>query len=423
MARPYLPALSSSRFPPAIYVVVYHVILAYHVIGSLDIAGALPDDANLREGWNQFQAWCAAGASVFTGSTFLNSTLRGAAVTLSFFFTLSGFVMTYTYLEPGASPTLDKRQFWVARFSRIYPVYALTLVATFPIFLAMMALRQPQPTLADLFVAGSSTILLLQSWSPMTAHAWNPPAWSLSCEAFFYLLFPWLVVWIDAMPNRRLLGLIGIMWVLSLVAPVTYEIADPDGVGRVIWTTEAYWLFVVKFNPILRLPEFISGIALGKIYLRQMPAERRGGDGGGARMTLWSLVAITGICAAGELFPFILLHNGLLTPLFAILIYGLARGGGRVHAFLSRGWMVLCGDATYALYILHFAIITYLMALVAVVTRGQHFPPMAFLLVCLVVGIALSVIVYVRYEVPVRRFLRRRLSRPAATRVVETASG
>lgn len=409
-AKPYLPALSSSRFPPAIHVVIYHVILGYHVIGGLEMSGALPPNADLQAGVAEFQEWCSSGAAIVNDSPLGRNLLRSAAVTLSFFFTLSGFVLAYTYLEPGPSPSFDRRSFWANRFARIYPVYALALIITFPIFLVSMAARQPPVSLFDVLTNFAATILLLQSWSPEAAHAWNPPGWSLSCEAFFYLLFPWIAVWIDRLSNQRLAALMGLMWACSMLPPTVYEWLDPDEVGQVVWTTEAFWLFVAKFNPILRLPEFIAGVALGKLYLRRMPPDQLGGDGRGAWPSLAAVAAILAICGASESFSFLKLHNGLLTPLFALLIYALARGGGPIWATLRHPWMVLCGDATYALYILHYAIITYLMIVIAL-TRGRIMSPAAFTATCLGLGIIASILVYKYYEIPVRRFLRRKLVR------------
>ena len=44
---------------------------------------------------------------------------------VGFFFLLSGFVLTYNYSD--RATTLSKREFWLARMARLYPVYVLVL--------------------------------------------------------------------------------------------------------------------------------------------------------------------------------------------------------------------------------------------------------------------------------------------------------
>src|SRR5947209_7185962 len=105
-----------------------------------------------------------------------------AAVTL--FFLLSGFILTYT-ARPGRGSV---REFYVARFARIYPAYLLGLGLA--IALLPMGIYHPNqwcvvPTnglLPDLFA--------VQAWFPDRAACLNGPAWSLSCEVLFYALFP-----------------------------------------------------------------------------------------------------------------------------------------------------------------------------------------------------------------------------------------
>src|SRR5205807_9221427 len=42
------------------------------------------------------------------------------------FFLISGYVLTYNYADRGRS--LSKREFWLARISRLYPVYLFVLL-------------------------------------------------------------------------------------------------------------------------------------------------------------------------------------------------------------------------------------------------------------------------------------------------------
>src|SRR5580693_8234163 len=47
---------------------------------------------------------------------------------VSFFILLSGFVLAYNYSGRARAGQLDKKRFWEARFTRLYPVYLLSLL-------------------------------------------------------------------------------------------------------------------------------------------------------------------------------------------------------------------------------------------------------------------------------------------------------
>src|SRR6476620_1065253 len=107
------------------------------------------------------------------------------------FFILSGFIMCYVY---GAQP--NARQFWHARFARIYPLHLfclayLTLFTLGTTLLLTKTGHDPQPfgPLGDWI----RQLLLLNAWHHQ-ANAWNVPSWSISAEAFAYLLFPAITV-------------------------------------------------------------------------------------------------------------------------------------------------------------------------------------------------------------------------------------
>ena len=92
----------------------------------------------------------------------------------------------------------------------------------------------------------ASYFLVLQGWSGDLGVGWNTPAWSLSCEFFFYLLFP-LVFPLLRNAGRRL---IGVVLAASLVIPVLLAHAG------VPW----FW------KPIHHFSDFVAGIAAARIY-------------------------------------------------------------------------------------------------------------------------------------------------------------
>ncbi|NOK14937.1 acyltransferase family protein, partial [Corallococcus exercitus] len=155
--RPSLPALTGLRFFAALHVVAFHVT---------------PREG--RPGW-------------------LGALLDNGPASVTLFFILSGFVLAQAYLGSASPGPVSRRAFWVARLARIYPVYLLGLVLEAPPFF-LAVLRQENgwtlPALQRLLGVGAAVTSLTQAWIPPAACAWNCPGWSLSAEAFFYLLFP-----------------------------------------------------------------------------------------------------------------------------------------------------------------------------------------------------------------------------------------
>ncbi|HVE12493.1 MAG TPA: acyltransferase family protein, partial [Elusimicrobiota bacterium] len=95
---------------------------------------------------------------------------------VGFFFVLSGFILSYTY-RGRLDGARERREFWRARFARVYPVYALGLLLFAPIEL----LGGRPGTVAP---SALSCVTLTQAWIPAFALRWNTPGWSLSVEAF-----------------------------------------------------------------------------------------------------------------------------------------------------------------------------------------------------------------------------------------------
>ena len=369
--RPSLGALTGLRFLAALQVVLFHSMgprLDRMPVGVANVIGA-----------------------GYTG--------------VSLFFVLSGFVLAYNYLSPGVRGLRQTRTFLAARVARVYPVYLLGVVLALP-GLALRLLHTHGASGAVL--AGSPVVLsaltLTQSWIPEFACQVNCPGWSLSVEAFFYLSFPLLAV---VLTPRSKAGLVPIMmscWALSLTMGLAYLRFAPDGLVGTTPLSNGFWLSVLKYNPLIRLPEFVIGMSLGLVFLRD-PAVL------GRRSPLITLAAI-GISLAvlvdsGRV-PYPIMNNGLLLGPFAILILALAAGKGLVARFLGSPPMLLLGEASYALYILHVPIHSMLRRLVP--ATGLLAPESTgFLIGYLIVVVLVAILVLKRLEEPARLVLRRRL--------------
>jgi peptidoglycan/LPS O-acetylase OafA/YrhL len=105
---------------------------------------------------------------------------------VSFFFVLSGVVLAWS-----ARPGDTARRFWRRRFARIYPATLVSGVAAGLLIWAGWVYGSLRG------FAAVTHLFLIQAWWPSgqnPVYAYNGVAWSLSCEAFFYLLFPLLLV-------------------------------------------------------------------------------------------------------------------------------------------------------------------------------------------------------------------------------------
>lgn len=265
-------------------------------------------------------------------------------VGVNFFFVLSGFILTYNYADRQTAGKFSRRQFWRTRVTRLYPVYWMGLLISIPI----LELEWQVRTHAQFFQGFALTTFMQQGWSPALATFWNTPAWTLSCEVAFYLAFPWLLALKWPRETRRLLLILCLCWLASMVLPLIYMWIRPDGLAPLNRDSNSYWLRAVKLTPLPHLPSFAFGIALSHLNDRlQLSNPVR------FRLALIGLGSVFTALMQGQRVPFLLMHNGLISPLFALSILGLA-GHHPITRVLRFPFFVAIGEASYCLYILHF---------------------------------------------------------------------
>lgn len=371
MQRPHLGALTGVRFFAAAHVVAYH--------------------------YGRRLGWPPGPMARILDHGFTGVTL---------FFVLSGFILVYTHGEDGRGD--GPRQFWAARFARIYPIYLLALLLDLPTLLWPVAGSATVP-LKPLALSLATTPVLLQGWIPRIAGIWNGPAWSLSAEALFYATFPLLALGLVRLRRRGLLLLAGLAWIASVGMMVAYRLIQPDGpVAPGVATAAAPWLTWLRYHPLARLPEFLLGMAVGRLYLLRpatdgLERRRRMAD----PVAILALLASVAVVASPVALPYPLAQGGLLAPLFGLAFYALALAGGRgaLSRALASAPAMRLGEASYALYILHVPL--HHLSERAVQLIGWHPEPRIFFGLFMLAAIVISLIVNVTLEVPARRLLRR----------------
>jgi peptidoglycan/LPS O-acetylase OafA/YrhL len=317
------------------------------------------------------------------GHWILANLLGNGGMAVSLFFLLSGFILAYTYAgqinKPGAS-----RKFWEARFARLWPVYIISLVL---ISISEHYVPKPAP-----FVA---VVLMVQAWNPFDvgmAGVWNTVCWTLSTEAFFYLCFPFLQPRLDKLSISGLLGTLA----ATLVLIISFNL-EADGFGYV--DNSLLSLAHVPI-PILRLPEFIAGVAMGNLYLMKYKTNS-GARRRIAGLSIWTSIAVVATIAL------LCRSNGRWDSLnclgFCALIYSLATEDSIISRLLSTRIAILGGGISYSLYLIQTSIRD-LTKQIAALVGLQSEVALIFLMSGLL--IATSYLLFRFAENPARIFLR-----------------
>jgi peptidoglycan/LPS O-acetylase OafA/YrhL len=325
---------------------------------------------------------------------------------VSIFFVLSGFVLAYTYRDRAAA---DPADFWLSRFARIYPVYAFALVLGLPMFIGhppqydniqLDITRVPLGAPLNSHVAALvAWILLAQAWIPSLVLKWNYPGWSLSVEAFFYALFPLLSVMVGARAPGKLGRVLWIAWGSSIALTACWWIASrfvPPNPVLQVW-----WGLAGKYHPLMRLPEFVIGIALGFWFMDG----RRLSRPGIAAVLAWVAILLGWAVAwRGAMRYF---EHPLLIPAYAVLVFSIAHGAGWVGRILASGPLVRLGEASYSLYLLHAPIIFAANALLPRRAPGTgYLTAGAELVAVALTSICASLLSYRFIENPARQWIR-----------------
>ena len=274
---------------------------------------------------------------------------------VSAFFILSGFVLAYNYDLGTLLQAPNAVRFGIARFSRIYPAYlaGLVMLIPFAIYQVVAGVQGGMPAGVMNFILN---LALLQAWVPAAVLSWNFPGWSLSNEAFFYAILPVVgfgIAWFAEGQGRRVvlrtMGLAAALWILSLVMPLFAilqpipHFGDAPAVDRE-YLQQSAWAGIICYNPLLRLPEFCIGVVLAVLY-RLIPAGSRLWKRG-AYFYIPAIAVILLVLLNGDRIPFPVMHNGLLAPAYAAMIFGLALEGGVWLAFSPRRrWCFLAAPA------------------------------------------------------------------------------
>lgn len=310
----------------------------------------------------------------------LDRLMASGYVGVTFFFTLSGFVLTFSW-EAG----IKTSRFYRRRFARIYPVHLLfVIVATLP--LSPMSNWSALP----------ENLLLIQSWwrEDAVVRSFSGVSWSLSCEMFFYAVFPLLARWLRRV--RRPLRLAAGLLTVSLLIGVALEVASPDC---------ALWLFHL---PAFRLVEFTCGgliaIALKRGWLPLLSVK-------------WAVVSVVVSYLTVLCLPVLVGYRVedrwaltlAMVPSFGALIAACAHGDlAGVPSLLQGQTMVSLGEWSFCVYMAHPVVIALTAPLLG--SRSMLGAALGCIVVTFTV-IGAAYLLHATVERPMERLLRGAVAR------------
>ncbi|MCI0751603.1 MAG: acyltransferase [Flammeovirgaceae bacterium] len=289
---------------------------------------------------------CAPEGTFGLASAIINEWHMG----VSFFFVLSGFLITWKYYQRISFTSRYLREYFLKRLARIYPLYFILTTITFILYLV-----EKKSFHGNDGILYFLNLTFLKGFFNDFKFTLIPQAWSLTVEECFYFLAP-LIFLLVSKKNFWLFLLPVILFSLGLLLTfVSAELSD-------LLTLKTYGFFknntfMLTFTIFGRSFEFFIGIGLA-LFLKKKGTElyRR------AHLTSLSILMLalfTGVLAFGNLSPALklLIHQGLIPLSAGVLILGLVKENSIVKSILASKPLELLGKSSYALYLVHIGFI------------------------------------------------------------------
>lgn len=258
---------------------------------------------------------------------------------VSLFFVLSGFVLTWSFAQERGFADFYRR-----RFARVYPLH---------FFFLLVALVVPVLAVSRSVPAFWANLFLVQAWFPSwdVIFSFNAVSWSLSCEAFFYAVAPFIFV--RALRGSARGGALVLVAVAAAIA-----------VGAVVCASSSNTMDVIVYaNPFFRSAEFLLGIAAALLVkerygrLSGSPAVPRRqlvmACVGSLTLVVFALLVLSRLSWGQTVTGFV------LAPLFTVMIVAFAVfdiESVKAHTGTSgriQRVMVYLGEISFAFYLCH----------------------------------------------------------------------
>jgi peptidoglycan/LPS O-acetylase OafA/YrhL len=248
------------------------------------------------------------------------------------FFIVSGYTMMLTFGD--RTDLAAARSFYLRRFFRIAPLFWIAIV-----FYLLVTRGRGVTNFAPDGVGISDVLLTFcfLQWTSVTAYnSVVPGGWSIAVEMQFYLLFPLLIHLF-----RRRNGATLCYALIALASVIGQSVVEPYLIPKLAAMLPASQAYLAEGVFTSWLPHQVICFGFG--------------------ILLYDYIELKNRPAVGALF---LLGAALMSPPLGLEVAVLAAFAFAVLVSnLSLSWMTLLGRHSYAIYLIHFAVVSFIVAL------------------------------------------------------------
>lgn len=310
----------------------------------------------------------------------LSKVFNSGYVGVSFFFVLSGFVLSYSYGDKISNHFLSAKKYFLLRLARLTPLHLLTALP----FIIYEIYKSDFHILKILI-----NILFLQSWIPNSSYYFslNAPSWSLSNEMFFYALFFTLIF----LSTKKLIKTLIILLATIVFSASVVEFLFSD---TYLWgeNSISHWLFYIF--PIFRLLEFIIGMLLFKVWQNNHRIPKW--------MVLPSYFFLFLSMYFADYIPVSFRMSLFFIPSITLFFFAHLTENTLAYRIFKSKLIVYLGNVSFAFYLIHQPMLDIIMRL----TNKYTLTNASYFLVSLISISIMAIFIYESYERKVEFFLK-----------------
>lgn len=304
----------------------------------------------------------------------------GGECGVSFFFILSGFILSYAYGKKVLDGNFQTMAFVKRQLTKFYPLHLLTFVVMVVLDARLNCYYEWYRLLPN--------ALLLQSWIPDDSFFFvaNGSSWFLSDLLFFYLIFAVAFRLLVQMSHRQLLllGLVtaGVYSLLAMSIPL-------EKVNAVLYA-----------SPATRVIDFCIGILCFRLYASDRWLQVRDKL---QTMSAWSVSLIELAMVAMVICSFFVYEHAslrfrcvalfwLVLPLFLMVYVSTDKASGVVTRLLHHPSMQWLGNISFELFLTHWITLRIIYSVMLSLGYGETVRKQALVLI-----LTLTLLVVVSY--------------------------